>query len=252
MCFIKGLEVVHIKINDVHFDNNKVYYKDKLISIIYYRWFYNYDHFDEESKILRKQIENSEVINLPSAEFQMINSKGFQKILKNEENLRKYTEKVEKIKKHFGEFREVDCGKGSLCEGRIEGGSKVDGSSNNNEGTYEEPLPNQLPNNNLPLPLTDWILKDNNEGGGHLNKSLNNSSFLMKKFKSPSFPNSFISDHKERNLISELSIFGGFVAVNGEIKYNEEGGYMVRSKDEKSIEGGVCIGAGGLDSICFE
>lgn len=210
MCKKANLNVYHIKLDEITFKDTKIYFNDQEVSIVYYRWFYNFDHYDDVSKEIRRKIEMSEAISLPSAEFQIVNSKAFQKILVDENTLKRYTGDYEEILRHFGEFK--DCTESQKAD-------------------------------------DEWIKKDVEEGGGHLNKPGSKSSFLMKKFKSPSYPNKFISDDKERNLVSEVSIFGAIISVDGEVTYNEEGGYMVRSKDENSLEGGVCIGAGGLDSL---
>ncbi|KAF9764550.1 Glutathione synthetase [Nosema granulosis] len=212
MCKKRGMAVLHVKIDEIAFSKHKAIHKksSRDISIVYYRWFYNYDHYDSDSKDIRKKIEDSDAISLPSAEFQIVNSKAFQKILADENTLQRYTDDPKEILRHFGEFKDVS------------------------EDT---------------VPQENWILKDVEEGGGHLNKSISKSSFLMKKFNSPSTPSKFIEDLETRMIISEVSIFGGLISVDGEIVYNEECGYMVRSKDANSLEGGVCIGAGGLDSL---
>ena len=168
-------------------------------------------------KKIRKNLELANVINLPSVELQMINSKLFQVVLSKKISL--YTEDYKEISRFFGEF--------------IANKTEFDKFSNNKSFKREE-----------------WLEKSVDEGGNSINRK-KDGSIYMKKFLSPTVKNAFLKDCIEINMINEVSIFGSLIVLNGKVLFNEECGYIVRSKNEVNLEGGICSGNGGLDSIQF-
>lgn len=73
---------------------------------------------------------------------------------------------------------------------------------------------------------------------------------LMDLISPPSFKN-FISRkgvYQEGPVISELGIYGVFVADGSIVHMNEACGHLLRTKSISSHEGGVAAGFGGLDS----
>ncbi|WUR02624.1 glutathione synthetase [Vairimorpha necatrix] len=217
-----GIHLRHVTIEELENKKDKeedklenIYYQNERVSIIYYRWFYNFEHFDDKSKIIRKDLELANVINLPSIEFQIINSKLFQVILSDKLNL--YTEETNEISNYFGEFI---LNKERFEKRKLEEKIKAD----------------------------DWLEKSVDEGGNSINKGKSNSIF-MKKFNSATVKNMFIYDKSEREIINEVSIFGCLLIVDDKIIINDEAGYIVRSKDKRNLEGGICSGNGALDSL---
>lgn len=217
--YLHFVTIDELKIQPVENDKNNcsVFLDNKRVSIIYYRWFYNLDHFDEDTKKIRKNLELANVINLPSVELQMINSKLFQVVLSKKISL--YTEDYKEISRFFGEF--------------IANKTEFDKFSNNKSFKREE-----------------WLEKSVDEGGNSINRK-KDGSIYMKKFLSPTVKNAFLKDCIEINMINEVSIFGSLIVLNGKVLFNEECGYIVRSKNEDNLEGGICSGNGGLDSIQF-
>ncbi|KAK6089784.1 hypothetical protein P3W45_001286 [Vairimorpha bombi] len=215
---LKGITLKFVTIDELEIKDGDIVYSDSdRVSIIYYRWFYNYDHFTDESKELRRRLELSNVINLPSVEFQMINSKHFQVVLADKNKLAMYTDKPDKISAFFGEFI----------------ATKQEFEERSNDKYFDPKM---------------WLSKSVSEGGNSINKNDKDSVF-MKKFVSPTVDNSYVLDQIDRKIINEVSIFGSLISVDGDIIHNSEDGYIVRSKDESKLEGGICSGNGALDSI---
>jgi Na+-transporting NADH:ubiquinone oxidoreductase subunit NqrD len=53
----------------------------------------------------------------------------------------------------------------------------------------------------------------------------------------------------ERQISSELGIFGSLISRNGTVVYERTGGCLLRSKPAANIEGGIASGQGYIDSI---
>jgi hypothetical protein len=55
----------------------------------------------------------------------------------------------------------------------------------------------------------------------------------------------------EKQINSELGIFGSLISQNGTVLYERIGGSLLRSKPSINIEGGIATGQGYIDSIVF-
>lgn len=55
----------------------------------------------------------------------------------------------------------------------------------------------------------------------------------------------------EKQINSELGIFGSLISQNGMIVSERTGGYLLRSKPSINTEGGIASGQGYIDSIYF-
>jgi hypothetical protein len=55
----------------------------------------------------------------------------------------------------------------------------------------------------------------------------------------------------EKQINSELGIFGSLISQNGTVLYERIGGSLLRSKPSGNIEGGIASGQGYIDSILF-
>ncbi|TBU08795.1 glutathione synthetase [Hamiltosporidium magnivora] len=245
----KGIDVFHVKVSDLqpnikiklkngetknilNFIENKshwrewndceIFFMDRKVSFVYYRWFYNAEHFDNESIIYRTLFEISDCVNLPSVELQIIGMKYFQILFKDKNILKKYLniDEIEAIYSNFGDFKKLE------------------------NFNFDDQF--------------DYILKSDLEGGGHniygedmleIVKRKDEKYFLMKNILSPSFNNKFIDDKEERQVVCEIGIMGCLISSNGEIIDQQDCGYICRSKDVCSKECGVSCGYGALDSI---
>ena len=80
---------------------------------------------------------------------------------------------------------------------------------------------------------------------------------LMSKIRPPVTENISVSPFESTNVdsfgqfTSELGIYGGFIVVDGKMTYNEQFGYLVRSKAANVNETGIAAGFGRIDSAYF-
>lgn len=76
---------------------------------------------------------------------------------------------------------------------------------------------------------------------------------LMELIHPPTHKNKLIKEGQiyHEDIVSELGIFGTIVfnEETGEIKSNENAGFLLRSKFSSSDEGGVAAGFGCVDSV---
>lgn len=75
----------------------------------------------------------------------------------------------------------------------------------------------------------------------------------MEIIEPPALANSILRNGKVEvgGVICELGVYGTCLwdQSSGEIKFNEEAGYLLRTKGDKSEEGGVAAGYGCMDSV---
>ncbi|EJW01934.1 hypothetical protein EDEG_03602 [Edhazardia aedis USNM 41457] len=207
---------------DIEFD---MYYNNIRVFFVYYRWYYNYEHYTEEDIILRALIECSSAVSLPSVELQILGLKIFQIRFKNEHYLLKFLsqEDAKTLLPFFGDYYK-----------------------------YTKEFVNKENKK-------DYVLKTLNEGGGNNlydDEILKfdgdpNRVFFMKKINGISHQNTFVNDIFQRNVVPEIGVMGWLVAKDDVILYNENAGYICRSKDVSSNECGVSCGFGALDSLQF-
>ncbi|KAG6039442.1 hypothetical protein E4U41_002622 [Claviceps citrina] len=117
-----------------------------------------------------------------------------------------------------------------------------------------------------PEQCRDYVLKPQREGGGNniygtaipdYLKSIPESrwgSFILMELIKPQPQRNFIlrNGHIELgNVINELGVYGACLwnQESGEILHNEEAGWLLRTKGDKSEEGGVAAGYGCMDSV---
>jgi glutathione synthase len=109
-----------------------------------------------------------------------------------------------------------------------------------------------------------FVLKPQREGGGNniyktaipeflrsIPESHWGSYILMELIKPPPARNIILRNGKleEGGVVSELGIYGTCIWDDKEILHNEEAGYLLRTKGDKSEEGGVAAGYGCMDSV---
>jgi len=110
-----------------------------------------------------------------------------------------------------------------------------------------------------------YVLKPQREGGGNniyrsaipeflksIPESHWSSYILMELINPPPVSNLILRNGKfeQGGVICELGIYGSCLwdQVTGEVKHNREAGYLLRTKGDKSEEGGVAAGFGCMDS----
>lgn len=113
-----------------------------------------------------------------------------------------------------------------------------------------------------------YVLKPQREGGGNniyrgaipdFLKSIPeahwNSYILMELITPPPVSNLILRNGivEKGGVICELGVYGTCLwdQKTGEVYHNEEAGYLLRTKGDKSEEGGVAAGFGCMDSCCL-
>lgn len=78
----------------------------------------------------------------------------------------------------------------------------------------------------------------------------------MEKIETPALANIIIdgNTYRKANCVSEVSRYGVISSINGEVRHNTVGGFLVRVKSEQDNEGGVIAGTGAISAwrICEE
>lgn len=114
-----------------------------------------------------------------------------------------------------------------------------------------------------------YVMKPQREGGGNnvyrgaipgrlaeLPEGHWGAYILMELITPPAVGNVILRNGRleEGGVICELGVYGAClwdrsVGVGGEVVYNEEAGYLLRTKGDQSEEGGVAAGYGCMDSV---
>lgn len=222
-----GITMLHVTMSDIEesgeFMNGQFMFNKKTVFFVYYRFFYNFNQHDHKAIDLRKKIEESDAITLPSIELQIVGLKMFQIVLKDKHYLARYLppEHIERIYSHFGDFKSI--------------ADYQDGD----EQTY--------------------FLKCMNEGGNTLitegfraYQDRTDSYFLMKKIEPMVVKNRFYTDETDSDMVLELGILGMLIEHEGSILCNKHAGFICRTKRKETNECGVTCNYGGLDTIYKE
>lgn len=113
-----------------------------------------------------------------------------------------------------------------------------------------------------------YVMKPQREGGGNnfyrssIPEQLKkipeehwNSFILMEIIEPPALANSILRNGavEQGGVICELGVYGTCLwdQATGEVKHNEEAGYLLRTKGDKSEEGGVAAGYGCMDCVAL-
>ncbi|KAF7694682.1 Glutathione synthetase [Cucumispora dikerogammari] len=215
-----NIDMIHVTMNDIKtkssFRGREMYYMNKKVFFIYYRWFYNYSHYSEDDIEYRIRMESTDAVSNPTVELQLLGLKHFQTILPDK--ISQYISRHESISRTFVKYKKIkDFKKG------------------------EENM---------------WVLKTFNEGGKsnffkkdiplQIEKGFKDG-FLMENIKGFVFKN--LVNDVETDVVVEVGVFGVLISRKNKILKNKTAGHIVRSKDSKSNECGVTCGSGYLDSI---
>lgn len=219
-----GIEMEHVCINDIKikskFKNSHFYYNDKVVFLAYFRYFYNLCQYDDESKEIRKKIDDSFTVSLPSIDLQIVGMKIFQILFNKRDFLQKYlsNENVNTIMKYFVNFKEL---------------------KNLEENDADK-----------------YFLKSVHEGGGgviteNYKQFVNETEkyFLMEKIISKKFRNRLYYENENTEIEPEIGILGILIECENKIIKNESAGFIVRSKKTGVVECGISKGYGFLDSV---
>lgn len=221
-------------------NNNKLYYKNHEVSVVYYRSAYGPSEFEKsETWECRTVLESTLAIKCPSLLTQLSGSKKIQQLLTNSKNLSKFLSESE-----CHEISDTFC--------------KIYPLDNSVEGEHAKKLAFERPE--------EFVLKPQREGGGNNIYKEDIPTFLKKlpeedweayilmELIHPKTHSNIILRNGElikNGIVSELGVFGSYLfnEKTGQILDNETSGHLLRSKISSSNEGGVAAGYGCVDSL---
>ncbi|KAJ3335549.1 Glutathione synthetase [Gonapodya sp. JEL0774] len=219
----------------------RVLFKSHEITVAYFRAGYSpsdYEYHQDLCWHARLLLERGRCITCPSAAMQLVGTKKAQQML-SEKGV------VERL-------LSGDASSSALLRSLMAGLYPID----------QTPLSRQTVRECIENP-TNYVLKPQREGGGNnvygrsippLLASLPSTShrafILMDRINCPAHPSIFVRSGKSSHVaaVSELGIFGVWISKGDQVILNEEAGYLVRSKEADSDEGGVSKGTGVIDS----
>lgn len=227
-------------------DKNNLIMNGKEIGVLYQRCLYDYSHFTEELKEFIIAVECSNCLCLPSVEANMIGIKLNQNFLNNK-----------KLQKQYGvtDIDMKDFGK-NLCSTYL----LKDHFDNDKEKMVEF----------IKKDLTGYLMKTFKEGGfgdilvgetmlNFINENDENTLnrfLLVRKIKSPILPSQAMIEGEFKqidNSISEIGHYSTIVIEHKDGKYVLKKQYgddfLLRTKDSKTVKGGVAVNAAFVDSI---
>ncbi|CAG9311249.1 unnamed protein product [Blepharisma stoltei] len=245
-----SIPVIRATLSDVATHGHKredgaLIYKDKEISVVYFRAGYSPDHYPTESEWqARELIDTSKAVKCPNIDYHLAGSKKIQQELGKPEVLYKYVDPQigVKLADHFTDL-----------------------------WGFDSPLSQELLAAIRSNPQ-DYVVKPQREGGGNnfygegVVKILENyendqniqehmKQYILMKRINPEPKENLLSRKGVVNRVqtlSELGMFGVLVANGEEIVTNVYGGYLLRTKSKDANEGGVAAGYGVLDSIYLD
>lgn len=223
-----------------HSDNNKLYYQEMEVSVVYYRSAYGPSEFEKpETWDCRVSLESTLAIKCPSLLTQLSGSKKIQQLLTNDANLSMFLTQTE-----VSEISETFC--------------KIYPLDDSEEGRLAKKLAFDKPQ--------DYVLKPQREGGGNniykedIPKFLESlpekdwEAYILMELIHPKTHKNIILRNGELlkdGIVSELGIFGSYLfdESSGDIIDNQLLGHLLRSKTSSSNEGGVAAGYGCVDNL---
>ncbi|KAG5517986.1 hypothetical protein PMAC_000441 [Pneumocystis sp. 'macacae'] len=234
------LDFIELRQNDKALLFKSPHSKIEEISVVYFRTGYSPDHYTSSNEwSARLLIEESRAIKCPTIMTQLSGCKKVQQILCEKNIIEKFLPKnpSDALKETFVSIYALDT---DLL----------------NQEAYRLLINN--PQN--------YVLKPQREGGGNNIYGFKILDFLkttpksykqyilMERIHSPSHANIIIKDGEIYHIdgIDELGIYGVILwNNNGTIYYNEESGYLLRTKDKSNDEGGIVIGCSSISSCAL-
>jgi glutathione synthase len=222
------------------------------VAIVYLRAGYGpQDYPNDDAWKARLQIERSNAIKCPSILTQLAGAKKVQQVLATPKPasepsilsrfIKTTTSSLADLDKTFTNIFPLDSSPSGLearkiavdpelCKGYVLKPQREGGGNN----IYRSAIPPFLTS----LPETHW-----------------KSYILMEIITPPPVSNTILRNGtlEEGGVICELGIYGTCLwdHVSKKVLHNEEAGYLLRTKGDKSEEGGVAAGFGAMDSVCL-
>jgi len=215
-----------------------LYLNDRLISLTYFRAGYapeDYSHPDAWKG--RKLVESSSTIKVPTIGMQLAGAKKIQQVLGKTGVLENFISEAEAVL-----LKETFVGMYSLDE-EIENRSAIETASSHPD---------------------DYVLKPQREGGGNnyfdtemvaqlksLTREEQKAYILMERIKAPVHDSMLVVEKEASTIpcVSEVGRFGVCLSKEEHFIFNQDAGYLVRTKSEDQNEGGVCAGYACLNTL---
>ena len=215
-----------------------LYIGDRLMALAYFRAGYApEDYSNPEAWQGRKLIESSSVIKTPSVGMQLAGAKKIQQVLVKPGILQRYISDAEAalIQKSFVKMHALH-------------------ESANDISVIDMALARP----------GDYVLKPQREGGGNnyfddeMVDQLKSMSaeelkayILMERIKAPAHDSVLVVEQQTSAIpcVSEVGRFGVCLSKDGSFIFNQDAGYLVRTKSEDVNEGGVCAGYACLNTL---
>ncbi|RWS28534.1 glutathione synthetase-like isoform X2 [Leptotrombidium deliense] len=221
--------------------NQLLFVENNEVAVVYFRTAYTPEQYNQSLWDLRFLLEKSKAIICPSIHYQLAGVKKIQQVLTKKEVLEKFLTESNEMEAVYSTF------------------AKISGLELNEQGNAALAEALNHPHK--------YVLKPQREGGGNnfygeemvgILSSLKNDrkreAFIVMELISPrpiknyilrpSYP---VSSEPEE-IVGELGIFGTIMGNKNEILFNEETGYVLRSKAVGVKEGGISAGFGILDT----
>ncbi|KRX09258.1 hypothetical protein PPERSA_05927 [Pseudocohnilembus persalinus] len=225
-------------------DKGRFFVDGDEICLVYFRWGYSPNHYyNEKIWELRENIELSKAIKCPNIKLILVNFKKIQLELQKQQVMDKFLEDQNQQKQINHQFAKIL----ELPE---------------EEQEYQNLI------SDLEINFHKWVLKPNREGGGNnlygteiiqklkeINKNDKKDYILMEKISQRPRIGHMLTheDLKVCGAVSELSTWGAFISESkNNIDYNIQGGYLNRTKNFLSNEGGLAVGMSVLDGLLIK
>ena len=215
-----------------------LYIGDRLIALTYFRAGYAPDDYlNPDAWQGRKLIETSSTIKVPTIGMQLAGAKKIQQVLCKPGVLQRYVSEAEAalIEKTFVGLYALDESVGDI--------SVIDMALAN---------------------PGDYVLKPQREGGGNnyfdddmvdqlktMSHEERKAYILMERIKAPVHDSVLVVEQQTSAIpcVSEIGRFGVCLAKDDNFIFNQDAGYLVRTKSEDENEGGVCAGYACLNTL---
>ncbi|KAJ3358378.1 hypothetical protein GGF32_000480 [Allomyces javanicus] len=208
------------------------------VAVVYYRAGYGPGDYPTETEwAARAMLDRSWAVQCPTVAQQLAGAKKVQQVLAAPGMLERFVDKTT-----AADLRQCFTGLYPLTVGTPEG-----------DAAYARALADPA----------RYVLKPQREGGGHnyygddiprVLKAMpareRAAYILMDLIRPPPLKNVLVRDGKdvEADVVSELGVYGIWVAVGDKEVINEAGGHLLRTKASSTNEGGVAAGFAVLDS----
>ncbi|KAI8910120.1 glutathione synthase, partial [Gorgonomyces haynaldii] len=221
-------------------ENNAFYLDGTEISVCYFRAGYSPKDYPTENEWqARKTLEGALCIKCPSVGYQLAGCKKVQQVLCLPGMLERYmtADECQEMRHVFAELFPLD--------GSADGLKALDLGLNQPQ---------------------NYVLKPQREGGGNniygqdIPKALESMTpdeqkawILMELLRPPVHENTIVAKSVARKTLvtSELGIYGVFIGDGQVVYLNEEAGPLLRTKEAKTMEAGIAVGTGALDTPLF-